>query len=417
MSPKALVMLVAATSLTVAACGGSTSDSSADATAADTTVASAPDTPATTDPPPGTEPATEASTVAPAATEAPTTTLDATVDAFDLTSLPELVGVADAAIGDPTIEPFDVVDQIIGFPLSIGVPDGSSLLRFDATLETIGDDGVTDWLASYDAVGPGGSVDDIDITLDDNGPGSRQLTDFFDPIMIDLGFQRANTTASDPGDPGGPNSVNHEYLADDPALAVNGVPATLDPVFIWSTEDVNGWAFDDSLEQLGGYSIDVAFETAPETTSTPFPLANAVIDAFPLPAGLTLNDVSIRLQQRSADSFSIDDGASFIEISITWIAAPDSFDDVAGFYVDPTTAFTDEAVFLAASRGFSTDGTLARAVPYEYNGTDRRLDVVLLQRYGGLLGIDASVDGIEPVEVRLDLVLNPNDVLLASPTE
>ncbi len=235
--------------------------------------------------------------------------------------------------------------------------------------------------------------------------------------MIDLGFERTNTTGSDPGDPGGPNSVNHVYVAGDPALDVDGVAATLDPVFIWSREDVNGWDFDESLERLGGYSVDAGFEVATDSSSTPFPLANAVLEAFPLPSGLTLDDLAIRLQRRSADSFSIDDGNSYIEITITWLAVPESFDEIAGFFADPTIAFTDEAVFMAGTSDSFTEGTLTRTEPYEYNGTDRRLDLLLLQRYRGLLGIAASEDGVEPIEVRLDLVLNPNDLLLASPTE
>jgi hypothetical protein len=296
------------------------------------------------------------------------------------------------------------------------------LLQFDASLSFVSDDGSTGWNARYDVVAPGGAVDDIDLALDSNGPGSQQVIDIFDPIMTDLGFERTNSTASDPGDTGGPSSVNHVYVAADPAWDVNGVPATLDPLFIWSSEDINGWAYNDSLAELGGYTVDVGFDSEAATMltnapATPFPLANAVIEAFPLPTGLGLSDLSISLRSRSASSFSIDKGDTYLNVVITWQSLPGFFDDIVAFYADPATAFTNESVFMAGEDDFFNEGTIARTEPYAYDTTDTRLDVLLLQRYGALFGIDASDDGIEPVSIRLDIELNPNDIQLALPAE
>jgi hypothetical protein len=415
MNSTRLISAAAAVSVTLAACGGSSSPSSSDTQGpAETSVR--------TEPPANQPPATEPPATEPPATDAPTTTLAPALDLFDLTALPVLVAAADAAVDDPTIDPFGVVDDIVGFPVPIPVPDGSSLLHFDAILSFVSDDGSTGWNARYDVVAPDGAVDDINLALDSNGPGSQQVIDIFDPIMTDLGFERTNSTASDPGDIGGPSSVNHVYVAANREWDVNGVPATLDPLFIWSREDVNGWAYNDSLAELGGYTVDVGFHSEAATTltnapATPFPLANALIEAFPLPTGLGLSDLSISLRSRSADSFLIDKGDTYLNVVIAWQSLPGTFDDIVAFYTDPATVFTDESVFMAGEDDFFNEGTIAPTEPYAYDTTDARLDVLLLQRYGALFGIDASDGGVEPVTIRLDIELNPNDVQLALPTE
>lgn len=411
-----LISAVAAGSLALAACGGSTSESSSATQAPAETTAASDAPPPDTQAPDDTSAATQPPATEPPATVAPTTTIAPAPDPFDLTKLADLVAAADAAVGDPSIDPFAVVDDIVGFPLPIPVPEGSSLLQFDAILSFVTEDGTTGWNARYDVVGPGGVVDDIDITLDGNGPGSQQVIDIFDPIMTDLGFERKNSTASDPGDTGGPNSVNHVYVAPDPVRDVNGVSATLDPLFIWSREDVNGWAYSDTREELGGYTVDVGFDTT-TSQSTPFPLANAVLDAFPLADGLELSDLSIRMRERSADSFSIDKGATYLDVVLEWEAPADALDSIIAFYADPATTFTDEPVLMAGEDDFFNEGTIERTEPYDYDTADKRLDLLLLQRYGASIWIQASDDGIEPVSVQLDIELNPNDMQLALPTE
>ncbi len=410
------ISAIAATSLALAACGGSSTGTSSDTQAPDDTTATSDAPPPDTQAPVETTAAAQPPATEPPATDAPTTTVAPAPDPFDLTALPDLVAAAHAAVSDSTIDPFGAVDDIVGFPVPIPVPDGSSLLQFDAILSFVGEDGNTGWNARYDVVAPGGVVDDIDLELDGNGPGSQQLIDIFDPIMTDLGFERKNSTASDPGDRGGPSSVNHVYVTADPTWDVNGVEATLDPLFIWSTEDINGWAYDDARAELAGYTVDIGFDTA-TSDSTPFPLADAVIAAFPLADGLTLSDLSISFRGRSASSFSIDKGENYLDVVITWEAPAAALDDIVAFYADPATAFTDEAVFMAGEDDFFNEGTIGRTEPYVYDGTDTRLDLLLLQQYGALFGIDASDDGIEPVQVRLDIELNPNDVQLALPAD
>ena len=429
MNSTRIIGSAAAVTMLLAACGGSSesADTAGAGNASASTEQSAGSAPATQTPLSSSEPTTDTTPSTDAATTtapAPTTTIAPAPEPepFDLAALPGLVAAADAAIGDPSSDPFSVVDDIIGFPLPIPVPDGSSLLHFNAILSFVSDEGTTGWNARYDAVAPGGAVDDIDIKLDNNGAGSEQLIDFFDPVLADLGLERKNSTASDPGDPGGPNSVNHVYVAVDPERVINGVPATLDPLFIWSSEDINGWAYNDERAELGGYTIDIGFDTATaDPTSadaaTPFPVANAVIDAFPRPAGVTLSDLSISMHSRAADSFSIDKGDSFVDLVVTWQAAPDALEDIIAFYADPAATFTEESIVMAGEDDFFNEGTIERSEPYEYDTTGVRLDLLWLQRYGALLGIDASDDGVEPVQIRLDIELNPNDAQLTLPTE
>lgn len=402
-----------AVALGLAACGGSSSD-----TAATTATTAAAAVPADSTEPVATEqPVTEPpATEAPATTSAPTTTMAPAPEPFDLSSLPALVAAADAAATDATIDPFSVVDDIVGLPLPIPVPEGSTLYQFDVDRYQIPEDDIVGWSTRYDVIAPGGVVDDIDLDLDGNGPGSQQVIDLFDPIMSDLGFERKNSTASDPGDSGGPSSVNHVYVALDPAIDVHGTEVLLDPVFIWSSEDINGWAYRDTRPELAGYSVDVGFETAQDDT-IPFPLAEALLEAFPLPDGVELNDVMMSMRNRDADAFSIDDGATYIEVVFAWDAPADALDEVTAFYADPTSVFIDEAVFMAGEDDFFDDGTIARTEPYVYDTTGLRLDVLLLQQYGGLFGIDASEDGVEPVELQLSITLNPNDTPLEFPAD
>jgi hypothetical protein len=396
------------------ACGGGSEDA--------TPVTDAPD-PAVSDPPAETvPPAAPSSTDPTASTQPPTTDPPTTTTteapapepvSFDLATLPELIALTDQATTDPTVAPLSLAQQWIGFPYEIPVPDGSTL--FELSVDPRFSDDATRFTFTYDSIAPGGMVPDIDIALDGNGPGSVEIIETWDPIMADLGFERRNSTGSDPGDPGGPNSVNHVYTTDTPAGVFNGVAGEVAPIFIWSTEDINGWSYSPEREELAGYSIDVDIDTA-VGAGIPVPLVNALLEQIPLPDGLELSDAGVDLRRRSADSFDVEKGLLYVDVSLEWQAPADQFDAVVAFFADPSAVFADEATLMAGGDDFFNGGTIERSEWYTYGEGDQRLELLLLQRYGATFGIDAGADGTEPMTLFFDLELNPEDQFLELPT-
>lgn len=356
------------------------------------------DAPAPTDAP--ADPSATTEPAAPATTEPP----QSEPDAFDLATLPDLIDTADQATTDPTITPLSIAQQLIGFPYEIPVPEGSTLYQVEAGLWTT-DGAISTYEFGYDAIAPAGEVPDIDITLDDNGPGSEQIIEIWDPIMAGLGFERKNSTASDPGDPGGPNSVNHVYVAPDPAGTFNGLPGEVAPVFIWSTEDINGWSYSPEREPLSGYNIDVEADIAADA-GVPIPLVAALLETFPVPEGLTLSDADVNFYSRSADSFDADKGLHYVDVYIEWEAPADQLEAVVAFYSDPIALFTDEATLMAGEESFFDEGMIERTEPSDYDVADKRLGLLLLQRYEGLLRIDAADGDDAPMSVSIDFEIN-----------
>lgn len=412
--------VIAGLCLAVAACGGGSSDdvSSAESdpsitasTADPTATSQAAATPTTepTDPDP-TEDTPSTEPPAPTSTEAP----QPEQASLELTDLVGLVDLAVQATTDPTIEPLSVARQLIGFPLEIPVPDGSRLYSFSADLNFDADGDRFEF--GYGAVAPGDVVPDIDITLDDNGPGSLQIIEIWDPVMATLGFERANSTASDPGDPGGPNSVNHVYVAAAPTGVFNGVPGELAPVFVWSTEDLNGWSYNSDRPVLAGYEIDVDIETAPGA-GIPVPIVNTVLELLTLPERLELSGATVDLNSRSADSYDADKGLNYLELFIEWEAPADMLDAVVAFFADTTMMFPDEQTLMAGEDDFFDEGTIARTEWYDYGDADKRLDLLLLRRYEATLAIDASSDGVAPMTVSFRLIANPAAPLLELPSD
>lgn len=416
----ASIGLIAGLCLTAAACGGGSGDSGSSADSDPVITTGEPDPTATTTADVGqtTEPAVTDAVDQTSDTEPPPpTTTEAPQPepiSFDLTTLPDLLDSAVQATTDPTISPLSIARQLIGFPLEIPVPEGSRLYTLSVDPNFGDDQDRFDFM--YDAVGPGGAVPDIDIELDDNGPGSLQIIEIWDPIMAALGFERQNSTASDPGDPGGPNSVNHVYVTSTPAAVFNGVPGELAPVFVWSTEDLNGWSYSADREVLAGYEIDVDIETA-SGAGIPIPIVNALLDVLTIPDGLDLSDAAVDLRTRSADSYDADKGLSYLEVFIAWEAPADMLDTIVAFFADLPAIFPDEQTLMAGEDDFFEQGTITRTEWYDYGDADKRLDLLLLQRYEATLAIDASSDGVEPMTVSFRLVANPGAPLLDLPVE
>ena len=409
--------------LALTACGGGDDEPAArpaDTTTSVETTGLTSDTtaPTTTAPAPTTTAAAGATTAPPVATDPATTAAPTTVPApepvaFDLASLPTLVEqLADLTALDPL-----EYAMALGFPIEVGVPDGSTLYRVDATVDARETDAgpINEVDTAYSVIAPGGTIPDVDIELDDNGPGSVQVTEVWDPIMTALGYERTNSTASDPGDPGGPNSVNHVYVPT-PAAAtdVNGVPADIGTVFVWADEDLTGASYDSSNPPLqGGYRIDLSADVGPD--AVPVPILAAIIDAMPVPDGATLTDAALRIQPRSPDSFDADKGPNYLDVTIEW-AAPAGMgpDDLAAFYTDEAS-FDGEAL-IAAEVPLSGEGPYRLAEVAAYGDTDYRLALLLVQRYGGWLSLAAPYEAGDPAEISYHVTLNPTDTELAPPS-
>lgn len=415
---------VAALSIGGAACSDDTGQAESTSTTSSTSATSAPSDPISTDETVVTTQAVDTvetietietvETVVPATdvTDVPTTDASVTSTAFDLATLPALIANAETAISDPTITPLGVAQAAIGFPYDIPVLDGSTLAGFSGALTSHDADG-DGYSFGYWAIAPDGTVPDIDVTLADNGPGSAQIVDVWDPIMQALGFERTNSTASDPGDPGGPNSVNHVFVATSPERSFNGVDGEVSPVFVWSDEDITGASYRGG-DALGGYRVNLEVSTA-ASAGIPFPIVNALLDVLPRPDGLIISGISIDLRTRESSAFDADKGLTYITVHLEWEAPAEMLDRVVAFYADPQAVFTDGPTIFAGEADFFDDGSIVAGGLTDYDGTDKRLSLILLQRYAATLGIDASDDGVQPMTISFDLSIDSIAPELALP--
>jgi hypothetical protein len=401
---------VAAIAFLAAACGGGGDDGSAPVTTADSSVTAAPTTELSGDP----TSTTAAPTTAAPTTAAPTTTAaPPAARAFDLSTLPDLVHLADEAHGNPAIAPLEVAQQIIGFGYDIPSPDGSSLHSVSASTFGGSEDSVS-WTFNYETVAADGVVEDVDITLEGSGPGAVALSTHYDPIMAALGFGRNGSTGSDPGDPGGPNSLNHVYPPEHDRQVLNGVPGRIPNVKIWVNEDINGGSYSDDVEIAGGYAFDYSFQVAPGVI--PVPLLAGLADALPLPEGAVLDDARIRLHRRSEGSFSIELGNTYLQASLEWLLPDGGFDPAVAMYAD-TTVFTDPTTLAAAEPSFFNEGQFEPTEMGESFEGRMQIGVLLLERYEGRLTVLPATDDGDAAKLRLEVDLNPNVTVLAPPEE
>lgn len=389
-------------------CGGGSDDPGTEPAAGPTSTgavaATEPTTPPATDPPATVPPATVPPTTEPAPRPV----------VFDLAELPAAIETleTDVATGDPLA----VARLLGGFPLEVPVPAGSTLTRFDTDVDALADGGLSVEFG-YAVIAPGATVPDIDITLDDNGPGSVQIVEIWDPIMTALGFDRTASTASDPGDPGGPNSVNHVYVPGEAApTTVNGVPADVGNVFVWSTEDVTGAVYGSNpTDPLGGYRVDVDADLGPGAP-IPVPLLAAIVPELPLPDTVTFDSATVRLESRSETAYEIDRGAVYLDVYVEWTAAEGvTTDDLAAFYADPSIVTGD--VLRAAEPSFFDEGVWEPAELSPYGDADYRLPILVLDRYEGRLGIEEAYTEGDPASVWFRITLNPTDLRLTAPTD
>ena len=127
------------------------------------------------------------------------------------------------AWGDGTGDPLELAQAIIGFPAGhpdAGQHDAAAPLRRPVRRRRRVALGV-----GLDLRGP---VERPDARHRHPVRGAesgqcRTAPDFYDPIMADLGWTYSNSTGSDPGDEGGPHSINHVYQSDAETLVVDGL--------------------------------------------------------------------------------------------------------------------------------------------------------------------------------------------------
>ncbi|MEZ5279508.1 MAG: hypothetical protein R2770_03470 [Acidimicrobiales bacterium] len=402
------VSAIAAASLVLTACGGG---SSSDQTSATT----APQTDQTTTTPPATTPeqAESDTTAANGSQDSSTTTMAETttttvptpVVVFELATLPQLVADAVAATqgeGDA----LEVAERLGGFAFEIAPPDGSVLHELSTTM--FGSADSARWSYRYGVIAAGGVVEDVDISLDDNGPGAVALAAYYDPIMGALGFERNGSTGSDPGDPGGPNSLNHVYDPADEQLLLNGVEGRVPNVKIWVDEDVTGGSYSDDIEIQGGYWFDYDFQVPPGAVASP--LLSEIAAAVPVPVGALLTDARLSLHKRFEDSFSYDLGPAYVTISLTWQLPEGSHDQAMAYYADSAT-FEGNNTFVIGEASFF-DATIYEPSEWGETFDGHGMDLMMLERYAASLELTEDDDGT--VELELDIELNPTDQVRAA---
>jgi len=323
------------------------------------------------------------------------------VPRFDLMEVPALLADLDTSVasGDPT--PLELAQRIVGFPIPVGVPEGSTLYRVEVS--TVVRNEATEWRWLYEAFARG-DVGDIDINLPGQGPGAIALAELYDPIMAGLGFGRNGSTGSDPGEPGGPNSLNHVYPPDG-VVVIAGAVADVANIKVWAAEDL---LFpDDTLEP--GYRVDLDAQLPNGVDAVP--LIAALRDSTFLPDGATVGSSTLRLWNRSEDSFDAELGLNYLDVSLVWHTDL-SLDEVVDLYrEDPPVRMP----WLAAEPSFFNEGEYELETVTQSFDESFELPMLLLLRYPGRLRFAPTDDG--GTEIELELRLESGREELVAPTE
>lgn len=250
------------------------------------------------------------------------------------------------------------------------------------------------WDWSYQALSP---IAEIDLDLDDGGPGSTNTAAIHDPIMADLGWQRKARVGSSPGSGiDAPQSVNFAYVPDFEELSIGDLTATPVVAKAWADEELNFGRGPDGP----GYRIDLEATLAPGLI--PVPTLATLIGNLPSVADATLTRVILRSRERSPDSFDADFGLHYIEVQLEFDLPNGSADTAYEAY----STGLDGEIYHVGSEDMLTPGTIRPSDPYVYNDTWSQ-DVVVLGRYPGLIKVIADqVTGDAEASVRI--TLDPN---------
>ena len=398
---RPLVLLSVSASLTVA-CGGSsespvTAETIQSSTSSTSTTTAAPSTTTVEDT------ATEDTTT----TAAPTTTLalnlSEPIPAISADEIPDLV--VEWASG--ASEPLDLARRIIGFPMDIPVPAGSSPYEMSVDLHgrDIAADWDWDWTYSVILADPLG---DIDVDLPEGGPGTITTMITFEPVMTGFGWRSVAQVTSDPSSgAGGPQSVNFVYQTDEPVYRLGEIDATPGVIRIWGDMDVT---FEDSpFGDESGYRLDAAMTTQPDLI--PIPLLEALFNEIPTVPGARLTNLSFRTRTRSEDSFSADEGLRYWDLEYTYSLLPDSADAAYAAY----SLGLAGTVYQMGEEDFFEAGFI-RTVEATISGDTWTQPIIVLDRYPGRIKVTVDSETGE-VTSTIRITLEPNREILQEPTD
>jgi len=368
-----------AVALLGAACGGGESDASDTTTTTTTTttvVAESSTTTTTTAPPTTTEPAPPPGPMP-----------------LPLDDIPDVV----VAWGDGADVPLELAQEVIGFPLPIPTPENTTPLHIRVDMFGGDPESLWQWEWTYEVLSSD-PMPDIDIhPPGSDSPGEIALRDFYDPIMTDLGWTYSNSTGSDPGDVGGPNSINHVYQSDLETLTVNGLAATPTSAFVWADEEqVFG-------EEGPGYQVDVSLEFEPDVI--PVPLIQAIVEQLPEIEGAQMVDVRLLSWNRPEDSFVAEFGLRYFDVTIEYVLPP-------GVAEDTKTTFSTglgPSAFVAGEESFFDPGFLEPVEPRVF-GDDWTQPIVFIDRYEG--SAEISGDDADGATLEINVRFEPNRVVL-----
>lgn len=391
--------------LVAAACGGGSSDDAADPTPTsaasdDTTTTAAPTTAApttsaaeTTDEPAAgddTEEAEPATTVAPVSPSTP-------IPVIAVDDIPALVAEWGTGEGDP----LDLARRLIGFPLEIAPPAGSTPYNVSVSLrgEDPADPWRWDW--SYEAFAPTGSVDDIDAELPEGGPGTIEGRLYYDPLFAGFGWSNVAEVISDPSSGGGgPQSVNWAYRDDDDSFRLGEIDATPVTARAWVDEDID---FRDGPD-VPGHQIEISLESQPNFI--PVPLLEALFREVPVAPGARVTEIDFRSFDRPDDSFDAEEGTRYLELSYTCELLPNSANAAREVYSAGLTG----TAYQVGEESFFDPGFIEIVEGREDGNGRWTQPVIVLDRYPGEITVWTTDDGT--VMSRVDVTLEPNREVL-----
>lgn len=355
-------------------------------TAAPTTTTEAPD-----------DPVADATTTT---TEAPLE--PAPVPEIDLAEIPDLIVEWGTGDGDP----LDLARRLVGFPLEIGPPPGSTPYRVD--LRLFGEDTAREWRWewTYESFAAPGVVQEIDADLPEGGPGTVEGRLHFDPQFRAFGWSNAAQVISDPSSGGGgPQSVNWSFSDDDGAFRLGDIDATPVSARAWADEDIDIRDGD----PRPGHQVEITLETQPNVI--PVPLLEELYRALPVAPGARLATVDFRSFDRSPDSLGADLGLRYLELQFVSELLPDSAEAAREIY---STGLAGTP-YQTGDLDPVNDGEIRVAEGRADDSGVWRQPVIVLDRYEGEISVWTNDDGTVMSEV--DITFEPARMPLEQPEE
>ncbi len=396
-----MAALAASLALMAAACGGGDNTESSSTTSSSTSTSSTTDPPAADSPtdtgadnPEGTSTSstTSTSTTVTTTSAAPISAPPPTVDVGDI---PGLI----VEWGQGTGDPLELAQRIIGFPISVDVPAGSTPHTLSVILRADSTEPNWRWEWSYEALSSQ-AIGDIDAELPEGGPGTIDTRLVYDPIMEALGWRNTGQVISDPSSgAGGPQSVNFVYQLNAATFPLGGVDATPVVARVWAEEDM---IFGDDRQP--GYEIEITLESEPDLV--PVPMLDQLSAALPVAPGAQLIELRLATRDRPADSFAADEGLRYIDLEYTYRLDPGSGEAAREIY----STGLDGVTYQPGEENFFDPGFIEVMEP-TVTDTTWTQQIVVLDRYPGEISIidDPATGGVIAV---LEMRLEPNREVL-----